>query len=75
MWTATVDDKSAEIGRSDYTLRALNVAPGKHDIVLTFHPKSITVTEDIAYAAYAILALAIILGGVVEYRRRKNQAA
>jgi len=74
-WTATIDGKPAEIGRADYTLRALNVAPGKHDIVLTFHPKSITVTEDIAYAAYAILAFAIILGGVVEYRRRKNQAA
>ncbi len=71
-WTATIDGETAELGRVNYILRALNVKPGKHEVVLSFFPMSVDTTESIAYTAYAVLIL-VILGGVfVEYRRRKK---
>ena len=70
-WTATVDGEPAELGRVNYILRALNVKPGKHEVVLSFFPKSVDVTETIAYVSYVVLIL-VLLGAVfMEYRRRK----
>ena len=72
-WTATVDGEPAELGRVNYILRALNVKPGKHEVVLSFFPKSVDTTETIAYTAYGVLIL-VLLGAVfMEYRRRKGQ--
>ena len=71
-WTATVDGQPAEIGRVNYVLRAMKVAPGKHEIVLDFHPKSVEKTEAVAYGAIALLVLSIIGGAVFEWRRRKS---
>jgi hypothetical protein len=59
-WTATVDGVEQELGRVDYVLRALQVKPGKHEIVLSFFPKTITRTETIAYIALVILLLLIV---------------
>jgi uncharacterized membrane protein YfhO len=74
-WTATIDGEEAELGRVDYVLRALQVKPGKHEVVLSFFPKSIKRTETVAYVAYAILIL-VILGAVyMEYNRRKKAAS
>ena len=70
-WTATVDGVEQELGRVDYVLRALQVKPGKHEIVLSFFPKSITTTETIAYVALAILLLLLIVLAVQAYRQRK----
>ena len=70
-WTATIDGEPAELGRVDYILRALNVKPGKHEVVLSFFPKSVDVTETIAYSAYGILLLVLVGMGVM-YWRRKN---
>ena len=60
-WTATIDGEPAELGRVDYILRALSVKPGKHEVVLSFFPKSVDTTETIAYLAYVILLL--VVGG------------
>ena len=68
-WTATIDGKPAEVGRVNYILRALNVQPGKHEIVLDFHPASVASTETVAYAALAILLLTLIGGAVIKWRR------
>ena len=73
-WTATVDGQPAQLGRANYLLRALNVAPGQHKVVLTFHPKSVTVTETIAYIAYAILLLAIAVVAYLGYRKKRTEA-
>ena len=73
-WTATVDGEPAQLGRVNYILRALNVKPGKHEVVLSFFPKSVNTTESIAYVAYGILIL-VVLGAVfMEYRRRKKKS-
>lgn len=69
-WTATIDGQSAELGRVDYILRALNVKAGKHTVVLTFKPQSIKTTETVAYVSYILLILALV-GGVVLNRRKK----
>lgn len=71
-WTATVDGHPVELGRVNYLLRAVNVAPGKHKIELAFHPKSVTTTETIAYVAYAVLLLAILLLAYIEYRKKRK---
>ena len=74
-WTATVDGQPAEVGRVNYVLRAINVKPGNHKVVLDFHPKSITTTETVSYIASALLILAIILLIVGEVRNRKKATA
>jgi hypothetical protein len=71
-WTATVDGEPVELGRVNYILRALNVKPGKHEVVLSFFPKSVDTTESIAYTAYGILILVILGALYMEYRRRRK---
>ena len=70
-WTATVDGEPAELGRVDYILRALQVKPGKHEVVLSFFPKSVDTTEAIAYAAYVVLILVLCGAIFLAYRKRK----
>ena len=69
-WTATVDGEETELGRVDYVLRALKVKPGKHEVVLSFFPKSIDRTETVAYSAYVVLLLLIAFLGWRAVRRR-----
>lgn len=71
-WTATIDGRDAELGRVDYILRALRVEPGTHTVCLTFKPKSIKQTETVAYAAYAILLIAIAAGVALNVRKRRK---
>ena len=69
-WTATVDGVEQELGRVNYVLRALQVKPGKHEVVLSFVPKSIDRTETVAYVAYVVLLLMLLLLGWHAVRRR-----
>ena len=71
-WTATVDGVEQTLGRVNYVLRALQVKPGKHEVVLSFFPKSIDHTETIAYISYVVLLLLILWLGWTTYRRRRQ---
>ena len=71
-WTATVDGVEQELGRVDYVLRALQVKPGHHEVVLSFFPKSIDRTETVAYAAYVVVLLIILYLIFVYVKRRKS---
>lgn len=71
-WTATVDGQPVDIGRVNYLLRAVNVKPGKHKVVLDFHPKSLNVTETVSYAASAILLIVLLSIILIEWRKRKQ---
>ena len=69
-WTATDNGQEVELGRVNYVLRALRVKAGHHNIVLEFNPKSITITETIAYIAAAILLMTILFVGVMTWRKK-----
>ena len=56
----------------NYVLRAIHVQPGAHKVVLSFFPKSVSTTETIAYIAYGILLLVILLGVYSEYYKKKK---
>lgn len=70
-WTATVDGVEQELGRVDYVLRALQVKPGRHEVVLSFFPKTIDRTETVAYISYGVLLLIILLL-IWKYVRKRN---
>ena len=71
-WTATIDGAPAEVGRVNYVLRALRVPAGKHEVILTFKPASIRVTNAIAYTAIALLFVGFLFVGFLTFRRRKE---
>ena len=72
-WTATVDGQPVELGRVDYILRALHIQPGKHQVELTFFPKSVSTTETVAYIAFFLLILIVVGIIVIEIRHRKKE--
>ncbi len=71
-WTATVDGEEVELGRVNYILRALNVKPGNHKVELSFFPKSVDITETVAYVAYGILLLVVLFLIFMEWKKRKK---
>ncbi len=74
-WTAMLDGNAVEVGRADYTLRAVHVPAGKHTLVMEFRPTSITVTETIAYVAIALVLLGFVAALVLTLRRRQSAEA
>ena len=71
-WTALVDGKEVEIGRVNYVLRAISVTAGRHKVELSFFPKTVNTTEYIAYAAYVVILLAILLLVVLYFRKNES---
>ena len=53
-------------------LRALQVKPGKHEVVLSFFPQSVKTTETLAYVALTILLLLVVLVVVLQFRKKKT---
>ena len=74
-WTATIDGQEAELGRVNYVLRALQMPAGKHQVVLTFKPRSIETTETVAYVSLAALFVMVLVVAGVGLRRRKGEDA
>ena len=72
-WTCQVDGKGVEIGRVNYVLRAIRVDGGKHKVRFEFRPKSIDVTEAIAYAAGILLLIIIAAAIYSSVRKEKEQ--
>jgi len=72
-WEATVDGEPVALGRVNYVLRAMRIDGGKHEVVLSFFPQSITTTEVIAYTSIAILALLIVALVVFSYRKKSKK--
>lgn len=70
-WTATVDGQNVEVGRVNYVLRAINVKPGTHTVILAFHPSTVTKTETVAYVGYALLIVVLLLLVYCKYRKAK----
>lgn len=73
-WDITVDGKPAEMGRVNYVLRAMQVPAGEHTIEFRFDPKSVRITETVAFVAVGILfvGMAILVAfGIVNARKKE----
>lgn len=71
-WEATVDGKVVPIGRVDYVLRAIRLAPGNHEITFTFDPKSLKVTNGLAMTC-VIIIYALCLGALAVWALRMRR--
>ncbi|MGI6073511.1 MAG: YfhO family protein [Fermentimonas sp.] len=68
-WNITIDGKPTEMIRANYTMRALVVPEGQHKVEFRFEPRSIKVTDTIAFVALSIM---LILAIFILYRSFKN---
>ena len=72
-WQVTIDGEKAELARANYVLRALYIPAGSHTIEMRFDPKSLHVTETVAYAATGLLIVGFALALVLDKRRRRKK--
>jgi len=73
-WTCTIDGEATGIARANYVLRAIKVPAGEHEVVMTFDPQTVHITEAIAYSALALLGLMLIaLLAFSLYRSKQNR--
>lgn len=73
-WHVTIDGKEVQEARANYVLRALNVPAGDHEIVFRYEPRSVSVTEGVAFASLGLIFLwliAIVAVPVIMKRRKK----
>lgn len=74
-WKASIDGEPVEHFRANYTLRALNVPAGHHNINFTFDPESVRKGDTLASICVILMYLLTIAAaafGIVKFIRRKN---
>jgi len=71
-WTCTIDGQPTDIARANYVLRAIKVPAGEHEVIMTFDPQTVHITETIAYGALALLALMFVALIAYSFYRKKQ---
>lgn len=74
-WTATVDGQPADLLRVDYTLRALDLPAGTHEIVVSFAPESYKIGTLVSTGCSALIYLILgwaLFSGYKAYQRSKE---
>lgn len=70
-WEAYIDGKPAEYFCADWTLRAIRIPAGQHEIEFKFEPHGYNTARGIASASSGLLVLLLIGGiGSIFYRRK-----
>ena len=72
-WKAQVDGAPVDVLRADWTLRAVNLPAGEHDLVMRFEPDSYRIGANISRASSITLILLLLLsvGGLFLPPRKK----
>ena len=70
-WTATINGEELPLFRANYVLRAVDLPKGEYEIKFSFHPKSLSVTETIAYIGLAILLIGVVILTIKIIKNRK----
>lgn len=71
-WQAYIDGVEAPHGRANYILRAMNVPTGEHVVEFKFDPKSLHVTETVAFIALGILVFILLVFSFLQIRKSKK---
>ncbi len=64
-WEAFIDETKTEIIKANYTLRAVNIPPGNHELIFKYQPVSFRVgltISVIGLAGWLLAGLLIIIG-------------
>lgn len=69
-WNAYLDGKLVPHFRANYVLRAMKVPAGKHSIEFRFEPKAYAQGETIALVASILLALVVLGGGFLIWKKK-----
>ena len=71
-WNTFIDGKKAEHFRADYTLRAMEIPPGKHIIEFKFEPQVVKTGSTIALFS-SIGMLLLLIGGIYFENKKKSK--
>lgn len=73
-WKVTIDGQPATHFRADWTLRAMIVPAGKHEIVFEFYPETYVMAANVsAYSSFIILLLLIFAVGYSVWQNYKKR--
>lgn len=72
-WEVKIDDKTVDMLRADYVLRAVMLPEGQHEITFTFKPQVVKVGSSITLASGIIFGLLVIGGIAYNIKRRADQ--
>jgi uncharacterized membrane protein YfhO len=71
-WKAFVDKKEMPIVKTNYALRGLALAPGKHDIEFRFEPQGYVKGRKITMIANIVLLALLVFTLFIGWRKRKT---
>ena len=71
-WQSFIDGEEVAHGRANYILRAMNVPAGTHTVTFIFDPKSLHMTETIAFIAMGLLLAGALVVLFLFIRRQKQ---
>ncbi len=72
-WQAYVDGKEVPHFRADWTLRAMRVPAGEHEVVFKFEPKAYDTSRMVATASSGILILLLIGMLIMPFVKKKEE--
>ena len=72
-WKAFIDDEPADIYRVNYTLRAIKIPAGTHEVEMRFEPASYRIGMNISMAGSVLFLL--FAGGMLYFYRKQGNGA